>query len=784
MTDLFTLTASAFPAGARALSFSTREALSELYRIDLYVMVPAEAGARPSAESLLLTRLSLATHHDDGSVRQRLHGVVSAARVAHELSGHTVYAVTVAPAAWRLTLPEHSRVHVGRSIQQLITDTLRDGGLSSSDFELRLHRRYDTPLEHVSQHRESDWAFVARWMERTGIYFFFEHGDAQERLVITDDKGAHDALSPSPARFYDTGHGDTSSVEGVHAFSLRREYRPASARIADYEYANPTAPVTAQSPAAQPGVGEQVFFGEDNQRGSDPVSRLAKARAGIERARATTYYGAGRLFDLRPGYLFDLVDHPRPAFAATYLVTELAQGGTNTADDPLLRRLLGLSVTPQYRASFAAIRADAQFRPELRTPAPSVRGHVSARVDGPAESDYAQLDDQGRYLVSMRYDEAPHGAGQASTRVRMAQPYGGNPEGFHFPLRSGTEVLVSFVGGDPDRPVILGAAPNAETPSPVTSANATMNVLQTGGRNRIEFEDDASRRFIDLYSPPERSALHLGKPHAKDDHRVFEHRHYYASRTDGNGLVHTGGDLDVTVGGKKTERVERTVTETYQNTQTTEVTAHVEEIYHAKQTTTVTLLAKEDYGAHKTITPGTTDETTPLQATEVTEALTETITDQTTTIKSLFRERCASQSFTVDGTSDQTCGLLKLTVNGATTVTSNPGFNLTSSTYTLTAATYNLIAGPYNFFASISWLKIAPVTMSIVYGYKLSLDGGKATFAQNKFEMVDVLSFTLGGFKMEIVSQKAKKKGQKTKGREFDLRAGAVKILMKGVAIW
>jgi type VI secretion system secreted protein VgrG len=636
----------------------------------------------------------------------------------------------------------------------------------------------------VAQHRESDWAFAARWMERTGLYYFFEHGDAREKLIVTDDKDTHTALATDPVGFFETSHGDVSSVEGVHAFTCRKEYRPASARIADYEYANPTAPVTAQSPAAQPGVGEQVFFGEDNQRGADPVARLARARAGIQQARATTFHGAGRVFDLRPGYTFDLADHPRPAFATTYLVTQLTQGGTNTADDPALRRLLGLAVTPQYRASFAAIRADTPFRPELRTPVPSVRGDVGARIDGPVQSDYAQLDDQGRYLVAIQSDEAPHNAGQASTRVRMAQPYGGNPEGFHFPLRNGTEVLLSFVGGDPDRPVILGAMPNAETPSPVTAANATMNVMQTGGLNRIEFEDDASRRFIDLYAPPERSALHFGKPHASDDHRVFEHKHYYASRTDGNGLVHTGSHLDVTVGGKKTERVEHTVTETYENTQTTAVTDHVEEIYHAKQTTTVALLAKETYGAHKTITPGTTRETTPLQRTQVTSALTETITDQTTTIKTLFRETCASQTFTVTNTSTQTCGLLHLTVNGATTITSPPGFSLTAANYALTAASYNLIAGPYNFFASISWLKIAPVTMSIIYGYKLTLDGAKVTVAQNKFEMVNILSFTLGGFKMELVAQKAKKAGQSTGGRAFDLRAGAVKILMRGVTIW
>lgn len=783
MADLFTLSTSSFPNGARVLSFNTREALSELYRVELFVLVPAEA-SHPSAASLLLTRLALSTQHDDGTPRQTLHGVVSSARVAHEVAGHAIYAVSVVPAAWKLTLSEHSRVHVNRTLRQIITDTLRGGGLAASDFDLRLRGRYDTALEHVSQYRESDWAFVARWLERSGLYFFFEQGGAQEKLIITDDKDTHTALSPDPVRFFDTSHGDISSVEGAHTFTARREYRTANVRVTDYEYGNPPAPVSAQGAGVTPGVGEQVFFGEDNQRSADPVSQLARARGGIHAARATTFYGAGRLFDLRPGYKFELVDHPRPAFGTSYLVTQLSQGGTNTADDPLIRRLLGLAMTPQYRASFAAIKAGAQFRPELRAPTPTVRGDVGARIDGPITSDYAQLDDQGRYLVAIQYDEASHGAGQASTRVRMAQPYGGNPEGWHFPLRSGTEVLLSFVGGDPDRPVILGAAPNAETPSPVTSANATMNVLQTGGRNRFEFEDDASKRYIDLYSPPERSALHFGKPHGKDEHRNFEHKHYYASRTDGNGLVHTGSHLDVTVGGKKTERVERTVTETYQNTQTTNVTAHVEEIYHGKQTTTVSLLAKETYGTHKTITPGTTNETTLLQRTEVTSTLDETISTQTTTNSMGHREVCATHNFTVDTTSTQTCGLLLMTVDGNTTITSSPSFSLTASNYMLTAAVYNLIAGPYNVFASASWLKIAPITVSIIYGLKINADGFKSTMATSKFEYVAALSMAACAVKLEVSAQKMKKKENKTKKREYELDAGTVSVLMKTMALW
>jgi uncharacterized protein involved in type VI secretion and phage assembly len=101
-------------------------------------------------------------------------------------------------------------------------------------------------------------------------------------------------------------------------------------------------------------------------------------------------------------------------------------------------------------------------RPALLLQAPGSHD----RGDGPSDDDYAQLDDQGRYLVKMRFDESALRGDAASTRIRMMQPHAGSPEGFHFPLRKGTEVMIGFLGGVPDRPFIAGAVPDAVTPSP------------------------------------------------------------------------------------------------------------------------------------------------------------------------------------------------------------------------------------------------------------------------------------------------------------------------------
>src|SRR5262245_58000453 len=162
------------------------------------------------------------------------------------------------------------------------------------------------------------------------------------------------------------------------------------------------------------------------------------------------------------------------------------------------------------------------------------------------------------------FDESGLPDGGASARIRMMQPHAGNPEGFHFPLRKGTEVQVVFVRGDPDQPIIAGAIPNAATPSPVTRANQTQNVVQTGGRNRVEIEDEHGSEYIDISSPPEKTFMHLGAHAGLGSHN-------YVVSTSGDQSMHTGGKRDIRVGGNQTETVGGNVTENYHSTQTTTV---------------------------------------------------------------------------------------------------------------------------------------------------------------------------------------------------------------------
>jgi len=206
-----------------------------------------------------------------------------------------------------------------------------------------------------------------------------------------------------------------------------------------------------------------------------------------------------------------------------------------------------------YRVDVSAISAKQQYRhPETAT-WPRLDGFENAMVDGPATIEYAQIDDQGRYNLKFKFDEGTLKDGKASTWVRKMQPHAGTVEGWHFPERAGTEVVCAFLGGDPDRPIIVGALPTAIHPSPVSSANHTKNVIQTGGKNRFEMEDLDGQQRVTISTPHQQTFFHLGSP-LSGLSQVYNGEgeipdHHAAIVTDGNSLIRTCGNQDINSGG-------------------------------------------------------------------------------------------------------------------------------------------------------------------------------------------------------------------------------------------
>jgi type VI secretion system secreted protein VgrG len=564
MTAQFALSSDALPMTSRLRAVRGTERLSQPYAFDL--VVELEPNALDDLDAPVGQPATLAFNDEHGNEQDAIHGILSQVELVDAQPERELYLARLVPRLWWLGQNRHSRVFVDEKLPTIIDRVLRSAGWGDDDFRLVLKGRPKKGfpvLEHVCQYRESDLDFLSRWMEREGIYYYFEEAATKsgatrrEALVVTDDAEAHRSRTAGLQAYVPRAAAGGDRIEGFRSFRRTSHAQPAGVRLADFDYLNPLLPVQHQE---KKGNGEVVSLFGENLATPDDAKWLTQLRMQELRAQQVIYRGAGRVHGIHPADQFSLLGHPR--FTEDLLAVEVVHRGMDLEGKAGLREpiqeALGEELDDEYVVEVAAIPAAVQYRPPRVTPTPRITGMESALVDGEADDRYAQLDEHGRYKLRLKFDESDLEDGRASTRVRMMQPHGGAEEGFHFPLRKGTEVMVSFLGGDPDRPMIAGVTPNAHALSPVTRANATQNVVQTGGGNKLVMEDTAGSQSVHLSSPIQSSFLHLG---AGPNNLELS--------TDGVGRVHTGAALTVDVGGPRTDHVTNDLHENYDAAQIT-----------------------------------------------------------------------------------------------------------------------------------------------------------------------------------------------------------------------
>ncbi|XXT23203.1 type VI secretion system tip protein TssI/VgrG [Sorangium sp. So ce429] len=675
MKPIYELRADFLSANAHVVSFDGEECLNRPYRFSVLFRVPLEEGLALDIDGAAGTTARFVIHRESTDEALVYSGTVAGLDLVEDLERFSLLRLHLVPKLWRLGLGEHSRVFVDLPLPDILTRTLEAGGLTAADYELRLAGKYPA-LAHVCQLRESRLAFITRWLERAGAYYFFEQGEGQEKLVITDSKASHSVCQDRPVRFSQHA-SDVARQEALRTFRFRHEVLPRRVTVTDYSPLNPVLQVAGTADVMPGGAGGDIHLFKINEKLPDGARRHAGVQALQHLARRCVHRAEGRVFGLMPGFTFELIGHPRDELEQEYLVTEVrhrgsamaAVAGASGARDEADHR-------EEYHCEVTVALAAEHWLPLAVTPWPRIAGTVRGRVDGQADLDFAQLDAHGQYLVRLMLDESDAPDGAASTRIRMMQPHAGNPEGMHFPLRKGTEVQVAFLRGDPDQPVIAGVVPNATTPSPVTRANRTQNVLQTGGLNRLEIEDTKGSEYVDLSTPPEKTFLHLGAHAGLGTHN-------YVLSTSGDSSMHTGGNRDILVGGDQTEKVQGNVREAYHSTQTTTVDASLTETIDGGFTQTIHAGSTQtiDGGSTQTIDGGVTRTVTGGQKETLDGGRTQTIT--------------GSSKETVQGDVTQT-------ITGGASITSPAGMNVvaTGGFALSTPASITLIAnGGFNLLA-------------------------------------------------------------------------------------
>lgn len=403
-----------------------------------------------------------------------------------------VYAVEIAPRLKLLELSRQNQVY-GTNSKVTVKDIIKgevEGTLTNAshsqkiEAELNLDATY-REREFIVQYNETDLAFLSRWCEANGIFYFFKQGDSSETVVFGDSNVAF--AEAERARLpYRNGHSALVTTQAA-VTSFRFSARPItrSVILREYNPDKPTLPLRSTYEVEQGKTGTVVEYGQYFLE-PDEGDYLAQVRAEEIACRRQVFRGTSNAPQLRPGLFFDLDGHP--SLDNRYLIVSVEHSVATPA--PSGFGSAEAVVGQPYVNHFEAIPFATPFRPERKTPRPLAAGLFTAHVDGETDGSRAEVDLQGRYKIRLRYDEGDSGDGKASEYIRKAEPYAGPSDtGMHFPLLKGTEVVLCCVNGDIDRPIIVGAVPNPLTPNVVASHNQTLNRFRSPSGTLFEMND-------------------------------------------------------------------------------------------------------------------------------------------------------------------------------------------------------------------------------------------------------------------------------------------------------
>jgi type VI secretion system secreted protein VgrG len=557
------------PAGELAvLGFEAEEAVSTLYALTVNLVAPLDLDV--DAQALVGEQACLTLQLGDGALRC-VHGIVARLESWEEGSGddRRRFRAHVVPALWKLGHVRRSRIFQRMTVPEIVDKVLRAGGV---EHRASLSVTYRT-REYCVQYAESDLAFVSRLLEEEGIFYFFEHEPDRHTLVLGDASSAYVAIAGEPRVVFREPSRMAAAEEHVDAFSARVEVRPARVVLRDFDYLRPALDLTT-SAGAEDALEIYEFPGRYDEASGG--SALARIRLDEQRVGAETASGAGIVRRLQPGAVFELDEHPIAALNGKYLVLSVHHEGDQ-------RDVLG-GLAPvderrkAYRSRFTCVRAEVPFRPERRTPRPVIPGPQTAVVVGPSGEEI-HTDAHGRIKVQFHWDRDGRRDDRSSCWIRVSQAWAGPGWGALYLPRIGQEVVIEFLDGDPDRPLVTGAVYNGMNPPPLPLPDEkTKSTLRSasspgsGGSNELRFEDAAGQEEIYLHAQKdlrievendkaqrvggnERLTVEKDRSREVRGNQTLEVAKDDSARIGGDQLLQVGLDRTTTVGGNDTESI-------------------------------------------------------------------------------------------------------------------------------------------------------------------------------------------------------------------------------------
>lgn len=519
-------------------------ALSTDYEVDLTL-----SANHPMRGDRLINkpgRLSLS----GGQASQILHGRITQATAMGRNLDKFGYRLRLASPLSVLKLNRQSRVFLKRTVLEIAKEVIAGGGISARQLEFKTSHDYPQ-REFVAQFQESDFDFLMRQLAYWGLFFHFEQTAEGWKLIIRDHVQELPRLGePDLLRFREQS-GQDRSDDSLYSLQSKASILTGGVQLNDHNYRSPSINlnVTRGGDSEVAGQGTDYRYGE-HQQTPDEGAWLARVRVETIDWQRHTYQAETDCCVLAPGQTFTLAGHPDPSLNGDYLVISVSHQGDQGGGDATTRDSAG----HHYSNHLVLVRNGTAYRHPQPAERPRLHGPLTARVES-SGGNYPHLDEQGRYKIRLPYDLGDKEASEASHRVRMMQPYGGDNYGIHFPLHAGTEVALGHLNGDPDRPFILGALPNPETPSPVNADNPSQHILRSWGGNELLFEDRAGEERIELFTRDRQNILsleakkeaHLIRLASEQGDMKIEAGKTILQRSGDNHTLESGNDHEVTV---------------------------------------------------------------------------------------------------------------------------------------------------------------------------------------------------------------------------------------------
>jgi type VI secretion system secreted protein VgrG len=631
-------------------SLNLSERLSTVGEMQLTLLSPK---ADLQAEQLLGKPLTVSVALRDGNKRH-FHGYVTRFGLGTHRGRYHAYQAVVRPWLWFLTRTADCKIFQAMSVPDIVKTVFEDHEVA--DFDFKLFRSYDK-LDYCVQYRETDYNFVARLLEHEGIYWYFEHKADSHKLILVDSQTAHDAIKGyDKLPYYDRDGEAPPDLDHVHRWIFSRGVKTTQVGSTSYNFEKPSnmmSIVNGGASSFDPAVFEFFDYQGDypsTARGEQLAdNRMSEIKSDFERIE-----GATNAHGLTCGHTLTLARHPRASMNTSYLVT-----GTNVQ----ARQATGESSgsTDYFDVAFTALPAAEQFRPPRRAPKPFVQGPQSAVVVGPSGEEI-YTDKYGRVKVQFHWDRYGGRDENSSCWVRVSHPWAGKNYGAIHTPRIGQEVIVDFLEGDPDQPIITGRVYNAEQMPPWDlPANATQSGILTrsskggsyGNANAIRFEDKKGSEQLWIHAEKNQDI----EVESDETHSVGHDR----SKTIGHDeTTKVGHDRSETVGNHETIGVGVNRTQTVGSNETITIGANRSISVGASESATVALQRTHSVGVNETIAIGGAQEVAigGLQAVVVGAVQTVTVgasqtvsvgTSQTTSIG-------AGQAITVGAEQSQTIG--------------------------------------------------------------------------------------------------------------------------------